>query len=209
MTDGFLAGDNFAVYDNGVLIKTTPPVPADSSNTCSDLPDACYHDSAHSHGSVRLAAGSHVITIDVVDSPFVSGQAFFRFDPAALITGSGNTAATPTNAFTIDVPYSGGGTVTYTGSTRSFSGTVTCTNIIGNAATIVSQSAGGAIINRTFVQDNGLSGDKLINTNVDTTKASAKTIAKYSTCIDPPVAELAARPALDGDAIQIDTSTGV
>lgn len=126
-----------------------------------------------------------------------------EFTPTPAVSGAGKTVGTPTNAFTISADPAAGGTVTYTGAARSYTGTVTCTKIVGNAATIVSTEDGGTRLNRTFVQDNGTSGDKLINTMLDTAKASAKTVATFSVCVDPPIAQLEAKASLAGDAIHI------
>ena len=80
-------------------------------------------------------------------------------------------------------------------------------NIVGNAATIVAVDSTDGRANRTMVQDNGTSGDKLINTMFDPAKLSAKSRAKYLECVAPDTAKLDAKAPLTGDAIQITGST--
>jgi hypothetical protein len=120
------------------------------------------------------------------------------------VTGSGNTnpGSGPVNAFTISAA-NGSGTLTYTDGTTSFNGTVVCMTVIGNAATIVAVDAARGVADRTMVQDNGASGDKLINVMFSTSKLSAKSLAKYESCIDPDTAALANARPLTGDAIQV------
>ena len=122
--------------------------------------------------------------------------------PTPLVSGSGNTAKAPVNAFTIDA-FEDHGTLTYTGATKTFNGTVTCTKVVGNAATIVAVDADADRGNRTMVQDNGPSGDKAVNTMIEFSELSPKTRAKFLTCVDPDTAKLDASPPRSGDAIQI------
>jgi PEP-CTERM motif len=78
ITDAFLIGDAFDVFDFGVFIGGTPSVPAGSE--CGSDPVACFADPAVSHGVFSLTQGSHSITIIARDSPFDGGAAFFRVD---------------------------------------------------------------------------------------------------------------------------------
>lgn len=120
------------------------------------------------------------------------------------VTGSGTTNPKngKPNQFTINAPAGGGGTVTYSGPSGSFNGAVQCVTVVGNAATIVAKQS-DTLLTRTMVQDNGASGDRLVNTLIDLSKASAKTVQKYSQCINPDTAALSAANALAGDSIQI------
>jgi hypothetical protein len=128
-----------------------------------------------------------------------------NFEPT-VVTGSGDTSPaagfTP-NAFTIS---SSGGTLSYSGGGQTFDGTITCLVGVGNAATIVAIDATTGKADRTMVQDNGATGDKLVNTLFDPSKLSAKSVAKAETCVDPDTAALSRANALPGDAIQIDNA---
>ena len=79
VTDAYQAGDSFDVLDFGTPILSTPTVPDQGgTHTCGAIPDPCYADPAMSHGSVILGAGSHSLTIDVRDSPYGYGSAYFQ-----------------------------------------------------------------------------------------------------------------------------------
>ncbi|HEX5875277.1 MAG TPA: PEP-CTERM sorting domain-containing protein [Pyrinomonadaceae bacterium] len=79
ITDVLLIGDAFDVFDNGVLIGSTPSVP--TSGNCGHDPVPCFANPAVSHGVFSLTAGDHSIIIIARDSPFTGGVAFFRVDP--------------------------------------------------------------------------------------------------------------------------------
>jgi hypothetical protein len=82
VTDAFLYGDEFQVFDDGGSIGTTSPVDPDGS--CGSDPEDCYPDAASSSASFDLAAGDHSITIIATDSPFGGGAAYFRVDNNGL-----------------------------------------------------------------------------------------------------------------------------
>lgn len=127
-------------------------------------------------------------------------------DDDAIVTGDGMTTGTPMNQFSIST-FKQGGTVTYTGSTKSFSGTVQCVTIVGNSATIVAVDDATGRANRTQVRDNGATGDKLVNTILDPSTLRPKARERFLTCSAPDSAKLDAAPALAGDAIQVRGST--
>jgi hypothetical protein len=79
VTDAFLKGDAFEVFDSGVSIGTTPAVPTGSD--CGSDPAVCVNDPAVSHRAFNLGPGPHSITIKAVTSPFGAGAAYFRVDP--------------------------------------------------------------------------------------------------------------------------------
>lgn len=99
VSDGFLSGDQFELFDGGSSLgaTSTPVVGADCGNDIS----ACLASSAHSHGVFTLGAGAHSITGDALLSPFAGGgAAFFTVTPntsgvpepatwAMLVTGFG------------------------------------------------------------------------------------------------------------------------
>jgi hypothetical protein len=78
VTDAFLRGDQFDVFDNNVLIGTTS-VPA-TTGACGDDPVPCLADPQVSHGAFHVGAGAHSITIKAKASPFGGGAAYFRID---------------------------------------------------------------------------------------------------------------------------------
>lgn len=79
VVDGFAAGDTFEVLDFGAVIGMTGPA---GSGSCGNDEIACLASGVHSVGTFLLAAGDHSLTGAVIDSPFGSGAAFFRIDPA-------------------------------------------------------------------------------------------------------------------------------
>jgi hypothetical protein len=78
ITDAFLKGDSFNVYDFGTLILEMPTVLA--LGACGDDPDKCYGTTGVSYDSVSLQAGDHSLTIQVAQSPSSFGAAYFRID---------------------------------------------------------------------------------------------------------------------------------
>ena len=76
--DIFAIGDQFAVYDNGVLLGVTS-VPGPFA-LCSPDPDICATNQNASRGSFAVSSGYHAITIVAIISPFQAGVASFRID---------------------------------------------------------------------------------------------------------------------------------
>ena len=79
ITDAFLIGDAFDVFDFGVPLGSTLSVAV--GGECGDDPVPCFANPAVSHGVFSLTAGDHSITIIARDSPFGVGAAYFRVDP--------------------------------------------------------------------------------------------------------------------------------
>lgn len=79
ITDAFLKGDSFNVYDFGTLILEMPTVLA--LGACGDDPNNCYGTTDVSYGSIILPAGDYSLTIQVAESPSGTGAAYFRIDP--------------------------------------------------------------------------------------------------------------------------------
>lgn len=80
VTDAFLAGDEFDIFDFEILIGSTSTVPVDDEVSCNP-PNGCFRDPSFSHGVFDLAAGPHSITITPSASPYGAGAAYFRADP--------------------------------------------------------------------------------------------------------------------------------
>ena len=78
VTDAFLGGDTFQVFDNGNPIGRTLAVP--TAGNCGSDPVPCLADTSLSHGVFNLGPGAHSITIKMLASPFNSGAAYFRID---------------------------------------------------------------------------------------------------------------------------------
>lgn len=129
VTDGFQKGDQFSVYDNGVLLGSTSAVPA-VSGSCAD-PDVCFTDPTYSHGSFAVGAGNHSITIVTTVSPYGGGGAWLRAISSPLagcdttITGT-HGALTLTSGFTCisHATITGGITVTQGASVLIINSTV-------------------------------------------------------------------------------------
>lgn len=79
VTDAFLIGDEFQVFDNAVSIGSTPVVA--NVGSCGDDPVPCSVNPLVSHRVFDLGGGAHSLTIKLADSPFNSGAAYFRLDP--------------------------------------------------------------------------------------------------------------------------------
>ena len=79
VTDAFLTGDAFDVFDFGAFIGSTPSVAI--GGNCGDDPVPCLSSPAVSHAVFSLTAGNHSITMIARDSPFFTGAAYFRVDP--------------------------------------------------------------------------------------------------------------------------------
>ncbi len=76
VTDAFLFGDVFEVYDFGNLVGTTSDT--NGGGECGPNPDNCL--GFASSGSFTLSPGPHSITIKNRTNPFKAGAAYFRLD---------------------------------------------------------------------------------------------------------------------------------
>ena len=78
VVDGYVFGDQYAVYDHGVLIGvTSEAIPG--LDACGEDPDYCLTTDA-SKGSFDLEPGPHSITMIEVTGNFMSGVLWFRVD---------------------------------------------------------------------------------------------------------------------------------
>jgi hypothetical protein len=76
VTDAFLSGDSFSVFDFGTLVGSTPSVPL-AGISCGFDPSVCLADPAFSHATFLLSAGAHSLTL-VVQPAQILGEGFFR-----------------------------------------------------------------------------------------------------------------------------------
>ncbi|MFQ5440467.1 MAG: hypothetical protein ACE5DL_03290 [Nitrosopumilaceae archaeon] len=81
VTDAFLNGDEFEVFDNSVSILNTTEVATGGECAPNETdPVDCLADANSSSGMVELGQGDHSITIQPTESPFGSGAAYFMVE---------------------------------------------------------------------------------------------------------------------------------
>jgi len=85
VTDAFVAGDRFEVYDFGTLVGTTSQV--NGFGTWTSDPNVAYPSGGFSTGLFALSAGNHSLTFKNIQAPSgqPSGTAFFRVDPQGTV----------------------------------------------------------------------------------------------------------------------------
>lgn len=90
ITDAYLDGDRFAVYDNGTLLDDTS-VGVDNGASTSDA-DTAYSDPRWSSGLFDLGAGSHSLlfdTIAICTGCESGGGGYFRIDATTSVPEPG------------------------------------------------------------------------------------------------------------------------
>lgn len=80
VTDAFMSGDAFEIFDNAVSIGSTPLVTHGISGSSDPAVTSLSPD--FSHGIFLLGAGGHSITIKLIDAWGASGAGYFRVDSA-------------------------------------------------------------------------------------------------------------------------------
>jgi hypothetical protein len=90
VTDAFLDGDRFQVFDNNVSLGLTS-LPKDDGTQVGGDADAALANSKFSSGTFQLVAGSHSISIETIGTAkgYPSGSGYLRVD------GSGGTRDNP------------------------------------------------------------------------------------------------------------------
>jgi len=80
VTDAFCTGDSFRILDRGRVVLETPRVGNDFPDCLiyEDDPGQAFLNPQFSHGTAVLPAGSHSLTIEVLDSPYEGGAAFLE-----------------------------------------------------------------------------------------------------------------------------------
>jgi hypothetical protein len=76
VTDDFMKGDQFRVYDNGAVIGDTSSVTVVTGAEVG--PEAAFNDATYSSGSFYLGAGSHSIEIEAITDPWSGGRGYIR-----------------------------------------------------------------------------------------------------------------------------------
>jgi hypothetical protein len=87
VTDAFISGDRFEIFDFGASIGLTSAPAASGGADCGDDPVVCLATPGISNGAFALGAGPHAITIVPTLSPDGGGSGYLRVD--------GATAAVP------------------------------------------------------------------------------------------------------------------
>jgi len=79
VTDSFIDGDRFDVFDNGKLVGTTS-VPANDHRDIRGKPNVAFKSPFFSHGTFTLPAGSHSLAFETIAIAigFTDGGAFFE-----------------------------------------------------------------------------------------------------------------------------------
>jgi hypothetical protein len=90
VTDAFLAGDQFSIYDNSSFIGNTS-VPLGSGDDIGANADGAYADPLWSSGLFVLGAGAHSIDIVTLQSPFGGGGAYIRADTSTSVPDVAST----------------------------------------------------------------------------------------------------------------------
>jgi hypothetical protein len=78
VTDAFVPGDQFRLFDNGSVLGDTSLPVNDVFGSCDNNISACLADPEISKGEFVLAAGAHALSGTVVQSPFDGGVGYFE-----------------------------------------------------------------------------------------------------------------------------------
>jgi hypothetical protein len=94
VTDLFLAGDGFQIFDFGVSLGFTSPPSVNPPFSCGADPAACLASDRVSHGTFALAAGAHALSLVPFTTNSDGGAGAFQVsavpEPASLVlVGSG------------------------------------------------------------------------------------------------------------------------
>ena len=89
VTDAYVSGDRFQLFDNGHLVGTTSQL--NGSAPWTDSPDVAFAGGIFSSGIFALGAGTHSLTLVDIQAPtgYPSGSAFFRVDAGGNGGGGG------------------------------------------------------------------------------------------------------------------------
>ncbi|MDH3278498.1 MAG: hypothetical protein OEM21_10420 [Nitrosopumilus sp.] len=79
VTDAFLYGDVFEIFDNSISIGTTSSVDIDDQSSCGSDPEVCLNDPLTSSGMFDLGPGAHSITMRPT-TVVLEGAAYFKLE---------------------------------------------------------------------------------------------------------------------------------
>jgi hypothetical protein len=85
LTDGFLAGDRFSLFNFGALIGTTSAPGTDLTVSCGNVEVNCLMHAEISSGIFDLAPGDYSLTIRVDASPHGGGAGFFYAEQVNVV----------------------------------------------------------------------------------------------------------------------------
>jgi hypothetical protein len=85
LTDGFLAGDRFSLFNFGALVGTTSAPVADLTVGCGNVEVNCLAHPGISSGIFYFAPGSYSLTIRVDESPHGGGAGFFLAEQVEVV----------------------------------------------------------------------------------------------------------------------------
>ena len=85
VTDDFLKGDQFRVYDNIAVLGETPVVAVDATSP-EVGPDAAFADPTYSSCSFPVGDGAHAISIEAIGLSFGAGRGYIRVDSSGICT---------------------------------------------------------------------------------------------------------------------------
>jgi hypothetical protein len=105
VTDAFLVGDRFEIFDS-LVSKGQTSIPG-TGLSCGSDPDPCFASvNSNSHGSFTMAPGAHSITIRPTASPSGGGAAYFRVVPVparcSVVQSAGASGGNITLKYTYD-----------------------------------------------------------------------------------------------------------
>jgi len=103
VTDSFINGDQFEVFDHGTPIGTTS-VPANDHRHINGNPGAAFKNPFFSHGTFTLPAGSHSLTFETIAIArgYTSGGAYFELIGKKAVTTS-LSISIPKNQTVLDI----------------------------------------------------------------------------------------------------------
>jgi hypothetical protein len=89
VTDAYVDGDRFEVFDNGLSLGVTSE-PVDDGSYGGFSPDCVYLDPRLSSGQFLVGAGDHAITLKIVQAGggFTYGTGFLRADSSPFVPGT-------------------------------------------------------------------------------------------------------------------------
>lgn len=92
VTDAFLTGDQFKIFDGSTMLGVTSPPSQMGYDVWDPNPDSTYNSNYFSHGCFDLQPGSHAINIQVIQNPWEYGTGYIKAE-------GGSCDGTPSASF--------------------------------------------------------------------------------------------------------------